>query len=62
MKYIRLFGLLGLVMGLMIVAVGCTSSPKALDTEADFIGWVAEIHPIGEKGTLGQPLGQNLGG
>jgi len=43
-------------MGLMVVAVDCTSSPKALDTEADFTGWVTEIHPIGENGTLGQIL------
>ena len=56
MKYIRLFGLLALLMGLMVVAVDCTSSPKALDTEADFTGWVTEIHPIGENGTLGQIL------
>ena len=56
MKYIRLSVLLGLLMGLMVVAVDCTSPPKALDTEADFTGWVTEIHPIGEKGTLGQIL------
>ena len=56
MKYIRLFGLLGLLMGLVVVAVDCTSSPKPLDTEADFTGWVTEIHPIGEKDTLGQIL------
>ena len=56
MKYIRLFGLLALLMGLMVVAVDCTSSPQALDTEADFTGWVTEIHPIGEKDTLGQIL------
>jgi len=56
MKYIRLFGLLALLMGLVVVTVGCASPPKALDTEADFTGWVTEIHPIGEKGTLGQIL------
>ena len=56
MKYFRLFGLLGLVMGLMVVAVNCTPSPKALETEADFIGFITEIHSIGEKGTLGQIL------
>jgi len=43
-------------MGLVVVAVDCTSSPKPLDTEADFTGWVTEIHPIGEKDTLGQIL------
>ncbi len=32
------------------------SAPKPLQTEADFTGWVTEIHPIGDKGTLGQIL------
>ena len=56
MKYIRLVGLLGLLMGLAVVAVDCTPSPQALDTESYFTGWVTEIHPIGEKDTLGQIL------
>ncbi len=38
------------------VAVGCTSAPEALETEPDFTGLITEIHPIGEKGTLGQIL------
>lgn len=38
------------------VAVGCTSAPEALETEPDFTGFITEIHPIGEKGTLGQIL------
>jgi len=32
------------------------SAPKPLQTEADFTGWVTEIHPIGDKGRLGQIL------
>ncbi len=32
------------------------SVPKPLQTEADFTGWVTEIHPIGDKGTFGQIL------
>lgn len=56
MKYITLFGLLGLLIGLVVVAVDCTSPPKALETEADFSGFITEIHLIGEKGTLGQIL------
>jgi hypothetical protein len=32
------------------------SAPKPLQTEADFTGWVTEIYPIGDKGTLGQIL------
>ena len=43
-------------MGLMVVAVDCASAPKALETEADFTGFVTEIHPIGERGILGQIL------
>ena len=56
MKFIRLFGLLGLLMALMVVAVDCASAPEVLETEADFTGFITEIHPIGEKGTPGQVL------
>lgn len=56
MKYIRLFGLLGLLIVLMAVAVDCSSTVKPLETEADFTGFITEIHPIGEKGILGQIL------
>jgi len=56
MKYIRLFALLGLLIGLMVVAAGCASAPKALQTESDFTGFITEIHPIGKGGTLGQIL------
>jgi len=31
-------------------------TPKPIRTEADFTGWVTEIHPIGNKGTLSQIL------
>ncbi len=41
MKYIRLLGLLGLLIGLMAVAVDCTSASKALKTEADFTGFIS---------------------
>lgn len=33
-----------------------SSTPKPLQTEADFTGWVTEIHLIGDKETLGQIL------
>ncbi len=56
MKYIRLIVLLGLLMVLMAIAVNCASAPEALETEADFTGFITEIHPIGERGTLGQIL------
>jgi len=56
MKYIRLFALLGLLIGLMVVAADCASAPKALQTESDFTGWVIEIHQIEEKGIEGEIL------
>lgn len=56
MKYIRLFGFLGLLIGLMVVAADYTSAPKALKTEADFTGFITEIHPIGKGDTIGQIL------
>jgi hypothetical protein len=56
MKYIRLFGLLGLLIVLMAVTVDCSSTAKPLETEADFTGFITEVHPIGEKGILGQIL------
>jgi len=43
-------------MGLMVVTVDCTSAPEALETEADFTGFITEIHPIEKKGILGQIL------
>ena len=56
MKYIRLLGLFGLLIGLMAVAVDCTSAPEALETEADLTGFITEIHIIGKRDTLGQIL------
>ena len=56
MKYIRLFGLLGLLIVLMAVTVDCSSTAKPLETEADFTGFITEIHPIGKGDTLGQIL------
>jgi len=38
------------------MTVGCPAPPEALETEPDFTGFITEIHPIGEKGTLGQIL------
>jgi len=53
LRYIKLFAILGLLIGLVVVAVDCASAPKALETEADFIGFITEIHPIGRGDTLG---------
>jgi len=54
MKYIRPFGLVGLLIGLMVVSVDCTSATKPIETEADFIGFITEIHPMQERGISGQ--------
>lgn len=62
MKHIRLFGLLGLLIGLAVVTADCASSPKALEPEADFTGFITEIHPIGERGILGQILVESHAG
>ena len=35
MKYIRLFGFMGLLIGLMVVAAGCTSTPVASETDLE---------------------------
>lgn len=43
MKYIGLFGLVGLLIGLMVVAAGCASAPEPLQTEPDFIGFITGI-------------------
>ncbi len=56
MKYSRLFELLGLLMGLTVLTVGCTPSQRALETEAGFAGFITEIQPIGKGGALGQIL------
>jgi hypothetical protein len=54
MKYIRLFGLVGILIGLMVVSVDCVSATKPIETDADFIGFITEIHPMQESGISGQ--------
>ncbi len=54
MKYIRLSGLVGLLIALLVVSVGCASTSKPIETEEDFIGFITEIHPSREGDTLGQ--------
>jgi hypothetical protein len=51
MKYIRLVGLVGLLIGLMVLSVDCTPATKPIETEADFIGFITEIHP-GQEGDI----------
>ena len=49
MKYIRLFVLGGLLTVLMALSMDCASAPQPMETEADFIGFITEIHPNGER-------------
>jgi len=54
MKYIRLLILGGLLTVLMGLSLDCASAPKPIEKEADFIGFITEIHPNGERDVLGQ--------
>jgi hypothetical protein len=53
-KYTRLFALVGLLIVLTGVSLGCASTTKPMGTEADLIGFITEIHPNGERGILGR--------
>jgi len=53
MKYVRLFGLIGLLIGLIVVSTVCAPVVKPIETEADFTGFITEIHPSGEGDTVG---------
>ncbi len=55
-RHIRLLAAMGLVIILMMTAINCASPAKPLDTEADFTGFITEIHPVGEKGVIGRIL------
>ncbi len=44
----------GCLLVLMLVLASC--GPAPLEEEADFIGFITEIQPIGKRGTLGQIL------
>ena len=54
MKYIRIFGLAALLIGLTAVSVTCAPAPEPIETVADFIGFITEIHPSQEKGISGR--------
>ena len=42
-NYLRLFGLPGLRIVLMVTAVDCRCTPKALETAPDVTGFITEI-------------------
>lgn len=54
MKCIRLSVLVGLLIVLVAVSLSCASTSKPMETEADLIGFITEIHPNGERGILGR--------
>jgi hypothetical protein len=54
MKHISLFGLVGMLFGLVVVSIGCASDVQPIETEADFLGFITEINSDGEGGVLGQ--------
>ena len=54
MNYIRLFGLVGLLIGLVVVSINCAPATKPIETEPNFIGFITEIHPSQERGISGQ--------
>lgn len=54
MKSIRLFGLLGLLFGLVAVSASCASAIHPIETEADFLGFITEINPDGGSEVLGR--------
>jgi hypothetical protein len=54
MNYTRLIVLTGLLIVLMAISLDCASTATPIETEADFIGFITEIHPDGEGDVLGQ--------
>jgi hypothetical protein len=54
MRHIRLFALVGLFVVVAAVFQGCASAAKPLETEADFYGFITEIHPNGEGDIVGR--------
>jgi len=56
MRYIGLFGVMGLLTGLVILAWGCLASRKAVDAEANSTGQITAMQCIGNKGTIGRLL------
>lgn len=43
MKHLKLLGLAGLLLGLMVVSVSCAPAAQPLETEADFTGFITRI-------------------
>ena len=54
MKYIRLFRLVGLLIGLAVISASCASPAMPIETEADFNGFITDINQTNGNGTIGQ--------
>jgi len=51
---IRRFVSAGLLLVFTAAFLGCASTAKPIETEADFIGFITGIHPNGERDILGR--------
>ena len=60
MKHIKLWRIIGLLLALMIVTLGCTSSPNVPENKPDFTGLITAVNPNRENGTLVQILVEPL--
>ncbi|MFL7795231.1 MAG: hypothetical protein AB8I69_24030 [Anaerolineae bacterium] len=54
MERARLFAVAGLLVVLPVVSQGCVSTAKPLETEADSLGFITEIHPDRKGNVIGQ--------
>jgi hypothetical protein len=61
-KRTRLLGSLGLLVGLALLAGGCTRPPRPITSDPDFTGVITKIEPGTSTGTLGKALVESLGG
>jgi hypothetical protein len=53
MKYLRLFGLGGLLIGLALASVNCSATGTPITTEADFAGFTTDIQLSQSTGVAG---------
>jgi hypothetical protein len=60
MKHIKLWRIIGLLLALMIVTLGCTSSPNVPENKPDFTGLIIAVNPDRENDTLVQILVEPL--
>lgn len=54
MRHVRLLASVGLLVVLASVFQGCASVAKPMETEADFYGFITQVHPNGEGDIVGR--------